>query len=221
MSPVTEQASSATARLRFEFDPVKLGQALAFLAGAGVTDLTRLKAAKLLYFADKLHLLRYGRPIVGDTYYCLDYGPVPTASLNIINDLINPVQIRLRGKPLESPVRQTVARYVIVTRQGRHPRLEARKPAAGLDALTKSEREALEETANQYGKLPIGKLVELTHQERPWILSNECRKAGSSVEVPWEFFFDEAEHADQLKEHAAEHQANRNFLRALRVAAQE
>ena len=64
-------------------------QALAFFSQRGVTDLTKLKAAKLLFFADKLHLNRYGRPILGDCYFCLDHGPVPSFSLNEMNDALD------------------------------------------------------------------------------------------------------------------------------------
>jgi hypothetical protein len=50
-------AENLLRRIQFECDPIKLGQALAYLSG-GIHDLTKLKAAKLLYFADKLHLTR-------------------------------------------------------------------------------------------------------------------------------------------------------------------
>lgn len=75
--------------LKFNFSLDKLIHALALFSTYGVRDLTKLKAAKLLYFADKDHLLRFGRPIIGDVYYCLSYGPVPSVALNEMNDAIN------------------------------------------------------------------------------------------------------------------------------------
>ncbi len=36
------------------------------------------KVFKILYLAEKAHLVQYGRPIVGDTYMAMKYGPVPT-----------------------------------------------------------------------------------------------------------------------------------------------
>ena len=48
-------------RLRFAFNEEKMIQALAFFSLRGIQDLTKLKAAKLLYHADKLHMNRYGR----------------------------------------------------------------------------------------------------------------------------------------------------------------
>src|SRR5262249_26434458 len=74
--------------IRFQFDLEKLIHSLAFFSQHGIPELTKLKSAKLLYFADKKHLLRHGRPILGDVYFCLPYGPVPSLALNEMNDAI-------------------------------------------------------------------------------------------------------------------------------------
>ena len=36
------------------------------------------KIFKVLYFADREHLIKYGRPITGDTYIAMKDGPVPS-----------------------------------------------------------------------------------------------------------------------------------------------
>ena len=41
------------------------------------------KLAKILYFADQKHLLEFGRPIIGDTYQAMEYGPVPHSTYNL------------------------------------------------------------------------------------------------------------------------------------------
>jgi uncharacterized phage-associated protein len=203
-------------RLQFEFDPVKLGQALAFLA-QGIGDLTKLKAAKLLYFADKLHLVRYGRPITGDRYYCLDHGPVPSASLNAMNDLLTPVRIRVGGRTLKNQMSEVLGRFVHVDRKGSHPRLMARESSSKFDALTETEREVLSATAARYGKLPAGRLIELTHKEKTWVTPNKVRRSGSSVEIPWELFLEQEASTvtPEMREHIAEQQESDAFLRAI------
>jgi hypothetical protein len=42
-------------QIRFRFDAEKLVQGLTFFAGRGVRDLDKMKAAKLLFHADKYH----------------------------------------------------------------------------------------------------------------------------------------------------------------------
>ncbi len=36
------------------------------------------KIFKILYFADIKHLVKYGRPIIGDEYIAMEHGPVPS-----------------------------------------------------------------------------------------------------------------------------------------------
>lgn len=38
--------------------------------------INKMKALKLIWLSDRLHLRRYGRPILNDTYFALSYGPV-------------------------------------------------------------------------------------------------------------------------------------------------
>lgn len=42
------------------------------------------KLSKILYFADQKHLVEFGRPIIGDTYKAMPYGPVPSATYDLV-----------------------------------------------------------------------------------------------------------------------------------------
>lgn len=51
----------------------------------GKTDMHKL--CKILYFADQMHLSKYGRSITGDTYIAMQYGPVPSCVDDILKAL--------------------------------------------------------------------------------------------------------------------------------------
>ena len=147
---------------------------------------------------------------------------MPSASLNAINDLLNPVRIPVGGKTLENHMSKALGQYVHVDRKGAHPKLTPRVGVEGLDALTLTEREVLEATSTRYGKMPAGRLIELTHRENTWVTSNQGRMPGSSAEIPWELFLDDAEGAASLevKEQIGDQQEADAFLRALTRSAQ-
>lgn len=70
--------------MQFEVDTEKATQALNYFARKQ-HDLiiSKLAAIKLVFFADRYHLRRYGRPVVGDTYYAMSLGPVASTVLAI------------------------------------------------------------------------------------------------------------------------------------------
>ena len=47
-------------------------------------EITKLHMLKYVYFADRYHLRKYGRLITGDIYYAMQYGPVASATKEII-----------------------------------------------------------------------------------------------------------------------------------------
>jgi len=183
--------------IRFRFDLEKFVAALTVLTANKGVD--KLKAAKLLYYADKYHLVRYGRPILGDVYYHLDYGPVPSKALDIMNEAID--SYRLQG------VSQTnldlLKKYVRVDLEKKHPIFET-KSAPNTDVLSESEVEALQETLKTYGRYTGPQLINLTHKEAPWL------KTQRNEEIDYRLFFDGAkdanpgaiEYLESLREHA-------------------
>lgn len=171
--------------VKFQFDSEKLVQALAFFAGAGVKELSKLKAAKLLYFADKYHLLKYGRPILGDVYFCLDHGPVPSASLNLMSEAISPIRV----KGFRQPFLELFREHLTVNKDRKHAEFRAKRPP-DLALFSKSELEALNDTLKKYGKKSPWDLRQLTHLDPTWTIPDGERAAGSRAEIPYELFFE-------------------------------
>ncbi len=70
------------------FDEAATVQALDYLAcRAPGRTITKLVALKLLYLADRYHLRKYGRTILGDNYRAMRYGPVAMRTLRLIERL--------------------------------------------------------------------------------------------------------------------------------------
>lgn len=200
--------------LRFQFDLEKLVHSLAFFSEQGIPELTKLKAAKLLYFADKEHLLRYGRPILGDVYFCLPYGPVPSLALNEMTDAIAQPEVpdkdvRMFDQVLAIHRPFLVGRPVFRSR-GKFDR----------EVFSESELEVLEHVARQYGSLTAGQLVNLTHQEPTWKIPNADREPEGRTPIPYELFFEGAPPESQqlLELLRAEQQENRELDCIMRPA---
>jgi uncharacterized phage-associated protein len=192
--------------IHFKFDSEKLVQALAYFASRGVKSLDPLKAAKLLYFADRQHLLKYGRPITGDTYYCMKNGPIPTASLGQIQDVL-----------AEHPTGDHDPRfdeYFSVDRRNKYPQFIATK-APDLDVFSVTDIEVLQEVADRFGKKTGWQLRDLSHEDACVKAADEERlKSGrGSVPIPFQAFFDAA-HESMLAVIEAD-QENRDFADSL------
>lgn len=156
-----------TARLpiRFQFDSRKFVACLTFFA-KNVPNLDKLKASKLLYYVDKYHLIRYGYPILGDIYVHLDYGPVPSQALNIMNEAIDPY--RLRKVKIPQRNLELFRKYLKVDLDERHPIFETRG-APDMTVLSESEQEALQDTVKRYGHLSGVELFRRTHRDATWL----------------------------------------------------
>jgi len=192
--------------IRFKFDSEKLVQALAFFGSRGVKDLDTMKAVKLLYFADRDHLLKYGRPIVGDDYYCMKNGPIPTNALGQIQDVL-----------AANPTGDHDAlfdEYFTVDRQAKYPRLIAQK-APDLDVFSASDIEVLEEVLTTYGKKTGWALRDLTHLDECVKLADKERteRHVGSVRIPFEVFFRGSD--SKLLPLVEEDQENRDFAESL------
>jgi uncharacterized phage-associated protein len=117
-------------------------------------------ALKVLYFADKDHLGRYGRLIYGDSYVAMRHGPVPSAAYDIIKcargDGICPAQV-----PAQELLSVSAAHQITPLRE------------ADLRTLSESEVECLDAAIERYGQLPFGELQRLCHADKAFQQSGE------------------------------------------------
>lgn len=102
------------------------------------------KVFKILYFADKKHLYRYGRPISGDTYFKMEYGPVPSFIRDVVEEKI---------KGLE----EVIAKY--------HKHFLKNLRQAKLDHLSETDMNCLNESISENRDLSFQELTFKSHDE--------------------------------------------------------
>jgi len=138
-------------KLSFEFDVEKFVNASAYLLER-CPGVTKMKLAKLLYFADKEHLLNYGRPILGDRYIKMEFGPVPSRGYNL-----------MKGESTAED-QELFDRHISVT--GNDISLRA---SADKRHLSETDIEALDEACKRYGQLTAAQLSHFSHREPAWM----------------------------------------------------
>lgn len=179
--------------IRFTFKPEKLVNAIGFFA-ANCANVGRTKACKLLYFADKEHLLRYGRTITGDHYYRLQHGPIPTMGLNMLRGMSTPANAAL------------LSRWLSLEDDTITPK---RKP--DLKVFSRSDLRILEEVCAKYGKHSATYLSRISHREAPW------KKTRRNEAIDFELFFEGRPEAENMKGIVKSDQKGRKVLASYRA----
>lgn len=188
--------------IKFRYDVEKFVNAVAyFVKKSGNMD--KLKAAKLLYFLDKYHLINYGRPVTGDCYHSLDYGPVPSMSLDIMNDAI-------LGVPLLRPLQNKEmfeSHLQVDSKKGRYPKFILKREP-DLEIFSESEIEALDHTLDKYGSRRGPELIDLTHKELTW-------KLVKNGEIDYRLFVIDSPNSSEMLELMELDQENRELVDSL------
>lgn len=143
------------------------------------------RALKVLFAADVVHLNRYGRPIVGDDYKALPYGPVPQTTY----DIMKREPLALSELDLsEVPFEVVRGHYILPKR------------APDLDYLSESDIEALEEGWRQYGALGFSGRTIRSHQHPAWVKAWEAGRQ----EMDYADFLDDNNRSPEKIEDLAE-----------------
>jgi uncharacterized phage-associated protein len=173
--------------LRFQFDETKAVETLAYIATRW-PGVTAFYASKILFFAEKLHLNRYGRPIVADTFIAMPNGPVPSTIYDFIEGNLDQA-----GDP------EAITKAIEIERN-QFAHIKALRPA-DRDALSPSDIECLDEAIALCRGQSFKALSNRTHQERSYL------EASGNGAMDYEAFIDEdnphrAELLDEAREFA-------------------
>lgn len=118
----------------------------------------KLKIIKLLYLADKYHLIKYGRTITGDDYYAMEKGPVGTTAKDLLtfeeNDVFSPTAMSYIRKIVE----QAGSKYTY----------SAKEVEIELDTLSDTDKEILDFIIEKFGRMSTDELIEYVHKYPEW-----------------------------------------------------
>ena len=110
--------------------------------------------SKVLYFADREHLSRYGSLLSGDNYVAMRHGPVPSAIYNLMKAAAG------RLEPLIPPQFYDLVGQSLSVEEGSRVRPLR---AAKLDLLSASQRECLDASIKANGRLSFERLTKKSH----------------------------------------------------------
>lgn len=111
--------------------------------------------AKVLFYADKMHINKYGRPITGDTYIRMPYGPVPSGVRDLVteNSWLSPKQLE-----------QIKSSLIIDKSDNRYKLAATREP--NMKYFSKTDIACLKNSLSEYGDMSFDELYNSTHSEK-------------------------------------------------------
>ena len=158
------------ARVRFKINYEKCIQGMQFLANKK-PGITQYYVGKVFFFADREHLLDWGRPISGDRYVAMEHGPVPSGIYNLVkND---------SGMPDE--LLDMMRDRILFENEHNKIHLFANEEKLDFSALSGSDMEYLADSLATYGNMSFGKLREISHRDAAYEAA--WRNAGMNNEM--------------------------------------
>lgn len=137
------------------FNHRKSVQALNYLAGKAGGQMNKMKAIKLIWLSDRLHLRKYGRTITGDVYFAMPLGPVPSTTRDILEH--NKYSLSDDELNYTSEFLTVVSDYEYAS---------TKEP--NLKVFSKTDIEAIDEVFNVYGHMEPFSLSNVSHAFPEW-----------------------------------------------------
>jgi uncharacterized phage-associated protein len=170
--PVNQQLKQFMRKFKHE----KSIQLLNFFAIKEGGVINRMKALKLIFLSDRLHLRKYGRPILNDSYYAMKFGPVASKTCNLADNLnLSPEEEQYRLEYIKTESDYTYSSIKPVNNK----------------VFSQTDRNSIESIYSTFGHLGEYQLSDETHEYPEWkqfkgkLESGEIRR----VKMKYEDFF--------------------------------
>ncbi|WP_353482657.1 Panacea domain-containing protein [Haliscomenobacter sp.] len=161
------------------FNYKKAVQILNYFAKNEGGQINKMKALKLIWLADRLHIRKYGRPIVNDVYFAMRFGPVPSNTKDLIeaSEFLSDEELSYRNNFIE-----------LIDQQQRFY-----KSINNIDAnvFSKSDCECIKNVALQFAKKEPFQLSDISHHYPEWTKFESMLNNGESsrFQMEYEDFF--------------------------------
>lgn len=162
------------------FNYKKAVQALNFIAVAcGGESTNKMKAIKLVWLADRLHLRKFGRTITGDIYFALPHGPVPSTTKDILTK---------NSWTLSDDEFAYIDEYI--TLSGNYDYSSVKHP--NNKVFSSSDIECIEEIVRHFGQYDHFTLRDISHNYPEWKRwEQKLQKTRSRFQMEYEDFFND------------------------------
>jgi uncharacterized phage-associated protein len=157
----------------------KATQALNFFARQSGGTVNKLKALKLLFFADRYHVRKYGRPVSECAYFAMTHGPVASEAKHVAED----------GAMLSPPARAYARKFL--RKKGDYDC--ASVADVDTSVLSASDNEALEFAWKYFGNFSKYQLRNITHHYPEWKRHEHALAQQRRVPMDYADFFAEPE----------------------------
>jgi uncharacterized phage-associated protein len=172
--------------VKFKLDIEKVVAVILYLSAKNIPDLTPGKLFKLMFLAEKYHLVRYGRTITGDRYDAMKDGPVPSWTYDLFKKDV-----------LKHPFSDVAMRLVsslCIDKSFELPHLSA-KTEFDREQLSESDIAALDRTVARFGQKTFFELRAETHGTVAYEKAWSARGSKMSHPMDFEQFFEGDEDA--------------------------
>ena len=152
-----------------------------FAIREGGATFNKMKAIKLIWLSDRLHLRTHGRTVTGDQYFALPHGPVPSTTKDILGE---------NSFSLSDDELKYANEYISIIDQYNYKSVAD----SDLRVFSKTERDILNSVYDKYGHYDQFQLRNISHEFPEWKKYESAlnKKISSRFEMQLSDFFTEA-----------------------------
>ncbi|MDD4874478.1 MAG: Panacea domain-containing protein [Dehalococcoidales bacterium] len=152
-------------KLKFKVNYEKCTQTLNFFANKAGGRINKMKALKLVFFADRYHIRKFGRLLTNDNYVAMEHGPVPSKTKDIAesNDYLDDI----------------IKKYSQGFVDSANNRALCSKNEVDESVFSESDLEALNFAWDTFGNFDQFELRDITHNYPEWYKFKDKLSNGS------------------------------------------